>query len=306
MGITPPNVNTGISNNGFNANNSNVSSSCSFKKFIRASLSFTISLRSPKIPFISTFIFFSISIPESTGSFILLYFSVILICKTIITKHLNIPILRNIIVVKMKSKIIVVLVIAGMVLGCSALSEKIISKELIFERAVVNIEIEEDYVHITGEFFLKNYSDESSFIIGYPLHIDEYMAPPSSVEVFLDNNKINYKKVDQGDIIFKVDIGKFERKIVKIDSYQKLNRKDEFKVTYITRSIKTWRKPLKNEKFIIKIPKEYTVKEISFPVREIKEQNEFLIYYIDMDNLYPDIDLVLYLEIKDSKRGENV
>jgi len=209
-------------------------------------------------------------------------------------------------VVKMKSKIIVVLVIAGMVLGCSALSEKIISKELIFERAVVNIEIEEDYVHITGEFFLKNYSDESSFIIGYPLHIDEYMAPPSSVEVFLDNNKINYKKVDQGDIIFKVDIGKFERKIVKIDSYQKLNRKDEFKVTYITRSIKTWRKPLKNEKFIIKIPKEYTVKEISFPVREIKEQNEFLIYYIDMDNLYPDIDLVLYLEIKDSKRGENV
>ena len=208
--------------------------------------------------------------------------------------------------VKMKRKIIVVLVIAGMVLGCSALSEKIISKELIFERAVVNIEIEEDYVHITGEFFLKNYSDESSFIIGYPLHIDEYMAPPSSVEVFLDNNKINYKKVDQGDIIFKVDIGKFERKIVKIDSYQKLNRKDEFKVTYITRSIKTWRKPLKNEKFIIKIPKEYTVKEISFPVREIKEQNEFLIYYIDMDNLYPDIDLVLYLEIKDSKRGENV
>ena len=154
MGITPPNVNTGISNNGFNANNSNVSSSCSFKKFIRASLSFTISPRSPKIPFISTFLFFSINIPESTGSFILLYFSVILICKTIITKHLNIPILRNIIVVKMKSKIIVGFVIFGIVFSAVSIDFEDVKaeEEVKFRGTVVGLDddnlIDDEYSYL--------------------------------------------------------------------------------------------------------------------------------------------------------------
>lgn len=201
-------------------------------------------------------------------------------------------------------KILVGFILLGMICTCSSLDE-VTSKELIFERAVVNLEIKDGYAYVQGEFFIKNYSDQTTFIIGFPFHVDEYMVPPLSVEVFLDNNGIQYEKVNPGAIIFRVNIEKLERKVIFVNYFQGLVKKgNELRATYITKSIKTWRNPLKNERFVIKISKEYTAKNISFPVKETKEHKEFFVYYIDIDDLYPDNDLVIDMEAKNSEGGE--
>ena len=192
-----------------------------------------------------------------------------------------------------------------MVFSCSTLSEST-EERLVFERERVTIELNNDHVYVTGEYIFKNYSDKDLFIISYPFHIDECMFPPSETEVSLDGDMISYEKTNESTILFKLEIKKFEKKAVLVKFSQKVINRKNLKITYITKTTRTWDSPLKNAKFIIKIPKEYTVKEISFPVREIKEQDGFLIYYIDMDNFYPDIDLVVDLEIKDSKGDENI
>lgn len=205
----------------------------------------------------------------------------------------------------MERKISVGLILLAMVLNCSTLGGRIISEELIFERATVYLEVDNDYVHVQGRFFIKNYSDQSSFLISFPFHIDEYMSPPFSIEIAADDTKIIYKEVRPDIIVFKVDVKKFERKSILISYSQQLYKKgEELKVTYVTTSIKVWGRPLINETFMIKIPGKYTIKEVSFPIKEEKSQDKFTILHIDMDNFYPDYDLVINLE-KNSKRGEN-
>ena len=200
--------------------------------------------------------------------------------------------------------ILVFLIIFGIIFSCSTLGETK-NNRLVFEREIVTLEFNGEYLDVIGEYIFKNYSNKESFIIGYPFHIDEYTSSPFDIVVLLGDNRIYYERTSENTILFKLDINKFEKKTVIVKFSQEITNKENPRIEYITKTTRMWGNPLKNAKFVIKIPKIYKIKDISFPVKKIKEENEFSVYYIDIDNFYPTINLVVNLE-QENQGGEGI
>ena len=173
---------------------------------------------------------------------------------------------------------------------------------LSFVEESVNISIFEDSAYIIGVYWFKNNSIQKVYQIVYPFHTDQFMAPPQKLEVLIDKNSIPYKRVDKRAILFDINMSKNEQKKVTIQFKQDIRlKKKACKLTYITKSTRTWSKPLESAIFQIICDANFLVKNISMPNTKMQKNNYISAYEIFQKNFYPKNNLEIFLQKKGPK-----
>ena len=123
--------------------------------------------------------------------------------------------------------------------------------------------------------------------IVYPFPQKDYLQPPQHVtiseRVFNTFNEIEYQ--DNGtDWKFSIDLSHELPADIFVE-YNQVTTENKFR--YILTSANTWKEPLEEAEFLIKIPLKYELEKCSYRTKQLKSNDEFNLYLIEQRDFSP-------------------
>lgn len=168
------------------------------------------------------------------------------------------------------------------------------------EKIEVIIE-DEDFIVIGDYYFLNKSNQEIKLNLFYPFKINEHLSFPDSINVINKiNSPIHFTKEKEG-ILIPLNIAPNDTAYFNV--YYK-QRSSINKAEYILTTTQNWKQPLLSAVYIIKIPEQFILKDISLkPYIEKTEYasdtNNSLVktlyktYLINKKNFMPDTNLIV-------------
>lgn len=194
----------------------------------------------------------------------------------------------------MKRKIMIEVILLGFFL-INTVEGGFQKNELIFEKGTVFLTVRDNILYTECKFDVKNYSKDNQYVIGFPFHIDKYLSSPSNINIFIEECKIDFKTIDEENIIFLLSLEHLASKTISIGYHQQIKKNQPIKITYITKTIRTWGHPLKSETFYIQVSNHYVLRNCTLPIRKIERSDHYKIYYIHVNDYFPDENLSFVL-----------
>jgi hypothetical protein len=163
-----------------------------------------------------------------------------------------------------------------------------ISQPIHFTNETIEIKIYDGYAIINGSYiFVGNNKVTTLF---YPFPVNQYYAYPDSIFVTdLNNKEIRYTKSSSG-IYFSISTLPDSETVIKVSYKQRLTS-DEMK--YILITTQQWKHPLRKAEYIISLPAEFELQNISIAPDRSDSDSTHNIYYITKENFMPDTDLIV-------------
>jgi len=163
-----------------------------------------------------------------------------------------------------------------------------------FVKENVVISLSHEKAKVEGIYFFYNSSEEAQNInMLYPLHKDNDHPYPHSIEVWEVNSdsltKLPWAK-GTNDICWQARFLPKEAKKIKVEYEQRLKTKD---FIYILTSTKKWRKPIKEARFVVKVPTYFENVQFSFPANRIEKKDNLISYFIDNKDFVPQKELII-------------
>lgn len=171
-----------------------------------------------------------------------------------------------------------------------------------FFKEKIEIIIEDkDFIVIGDYYFLNKSNQELKINLFYPFKINEHLSYPDSINVTNKiNSPIHFTKEREG-ILIPLNIVSNDTAYFNVYYKQKSSIN---KAEYILTTTKYWKQPLQSAEYIIKIPEQFILKDISLkPYIEKTEytsntNNSFLkplyqTYLINKNNFMPDTNLIV-------------
>jgi hypothetical protein len=166
---------------------------------------------------------------------------------------------------------------------------------ILFQSEKIRIVIDQDQCTLTGDYTFQNsVSDSVQKILYYPIVVDSVLPYPHSfqVEDSYSGETLSYIESSEG-IQFLISIPPYSMRTWRV-TYQQdcLDRIFE----YILLSTYTWERPLNRSEIQIFIPKEFSLIDISLPVKRMEDSEGFQVYYFKQSDFLPDRNLTIRWE----------
>ncbi len=150
----------------------------------------------------------------------------------------------------------------------------------------IKIAIDSFQATVVGTYHFKNLTNQSKTAkIFYPFPIDEFHYHPDLILIA----GLDYTKSDTG-ITFLMEFKPMTTESLSILYRQGLKDK-QFR--YILLTTKHWQKPIKEAKFIISLPEEFRLTQLSYKPDSLNQQDRRQYYYITKKNFMPQKDLII-------------
>ncbi len=137
----------------------------------------------------------------------------------------------------------------------------ILSQPLQFAKEKIEIKIHNSYSIVTGDYtFVNKNKSELSTTLFYPFPLNPFLSYPDTIIVYDANHKsILFTKSLDG-IYFNIKVPIDSETTIKVKYSQKFSSNT---MKYILTSTQKWVHPLEKAEYIISLPKEFDLKDIS-------------------------------------------
>ena len=156
----------------------------------------------------------------------------------------------------------------------------------------IEITISDNLCLIEGDyFFLSDYSVPIKKNLFYPFPVDSLLLYPDLIKVkdVQKNKNISFTKTKTG-IYFPIEIPQRKTVIYKVFYSQKIKGN---RAEYILTTTQKWGRALEKADFIIKLPKEFELKYLSYEYDKMETVNNYIIYKIHKENFMPEKNLIV-------------
>ncbi len=171
-------------------------------------------------------------------------------------------------------------------------------QSLSFYKEKIEVIVEQNDFIVLGDYYFQNNSnDDTQVSLYYPYKITNDILYPDSVKVMGKNGEVfSYSKGKDG-IFIPLKVKANDSSFFKVYYRQKnLTNKAE----YILTSTQNWNHPLSEAEYVIKLPMEFKLRDISIkPFKEIPaqaEQGSYKTFLIKKQNFMPETNLIIEWE----------
>ncbi len=166
------------------------------------------------------------------------------------------------------------------------------TNSLQFEKEKIRIKISEDEYRLVGDYYFNN--SGAKVIrqkIFYPIIINQDLPFPHFFKVtnVLKNQTVPFTKVKNG-IYFWIELTAFSKAVYRVEYRQKALSK---KLEYILTTTSKWGKPLKSAEFLITMPLNCELENISIPYDSETKNLQTKSYLIHKKNFTPQKNLII-------------
>jgi len=171
-----------------------------------------------------------------------------------------------------------------------------------FEKEKIRIKISEDEYRLVGDYYFNNPGARACRQkIFYPIIKNQNLPFPHFFKVtnVLKNQAVPFTQVKNG-IFFWIDLPAFSKAVYRVEYQQKaLNKKLE----YILTTTSTWGEPLKSAEFLITIPLNCKLENISIPYESETKNSKTKSYLIHKKNFNPQKNLIIEWRCGDDQKS---
>ncbi len=150
----------------------------------------------------------------------------------------------------------------------------------------IKITVDSGRVSVSGTYYFKNLSNQPKTAkIFYPFPIDEFHYYPDLILV----SGLDYCKNDSG-ISFIMKFKPLAIESLAIFYEQKLKNNQ---ARYILTTTKNWKHPIQEARFIVTLPENDSINQLSYPPDSSNKKEHRIYYYITKKNFMPENDLIV-------------
>jgi hypothetical protein len=167
----------------------------------------------------------------------------------------------------------------------------ILSQPLQFAKEKIEVKIYNGYAVVTGDYtFTNKNKNKLRSTLFYPFPVNQSYFYPDTISVYAENNEsISFTKSSTG-VYFGIKVPADSETTVKVRYSQRISL-DTMK--YILTSTQSWIHPLEKAEYIISLPKEFDLKDISIKPYKKDSGSTDNIYTINKENFMPETDLII-------------
>ncbi|MBS4015639.1 MAG: DUF4424 family protein [Candidatus Latescibacteria bacterium] len=150
----------------------------------------------------------------------------------------------------------------------------------------IRISIDRQEVSVNAVYYFQNFSRElKTGLIFYPFPIDQYHYYPDSIVIA----GYDFTRNDSG-VNYVMRFRPNAQETVKVFYAQKLKANQ---TRYILTTTQSWKSPLKQARFIVDMPSEFSKAVFSYEPDSVRLTENRRRYYINEKNFMPDKDLIV-------------
>jgi len=167
----------------------------------------------------------------------------------------------------------------------------ILSQPLQFAKEKIEVKIYNGYAVVTGDYtFTNKNKNKLRSTLFYPFPVNQSHFYPDTISVYDQHNKtILFTKSSTG-IYFRISVFPDSGTTISVKYSQRISS-DTMK--YILTSTQTWKHPLEKAEYIVSLPKQFDLKDISIKPYKKDSDSTDNIYIINKQNFMPETDLII-------------